>query len=59
VLILDPGLAEPRDPESLDSQLDDSWRASALARRVSWAVTEEQPTSSPISTTGRNHSVAS
>jgi Reverse transcriptase (RNA-dependent DNA polymerase) len=49
VLILDPGLAEPRDPESLDSQLDDSWRASMLARRVSWAVTEEQPTSSPIS----------
>jgi hypothetical protein len=56
VLILDPGLAEPRDPESLDSQLDDSWRASMLARRVSWAVTEEQPTSSPISNTVGNSS---
>jgi hypothetical protein len=30
-----------------------------VARRVSWAVTEEQPTSSLISTTVGNHSVAS
>jgi hypothetical protein len=36
VLILDLGLAEPQDPESLDSQVDDSWHhASALACQVS------------------------
>jgi hypothetical protein len=38
VLIRDPGLAESRDPGSLASQLDDSWRASRLARRASEAV---------------------
>jgi hypothetical protein len=48
VLVLDPGLPELRDPESLASQVDDSWHASVLARQVSWAVTEVQPTSSPI-----------
>jgi hypothetical protein len=34
LLIRDPGLAEPRDPGSLASQLDDSWCASWLARRA-------------------------
>jgi hypothetical protein len=48
LLILDPGLAEPWDPESLASQVDDSWHASMLASQVSWAVTEVQPTPSPI-----------
>jgi hypothetical protein len=38
VLIRDPGLAESRDPGSLASQLDDSWRASGLARRAREAV---------------------
>jgi hypothetical protein len=38
VLIRDPGLAETRDPGSLASELDDSWRASGLARRASEAV---------------------
>jgi hypothetical protein len=38
LLIRDPGLAESRDPGSLASQLDDSWRASGLARRASEAV---------------------
>jgi hypothetical protein len=48
MLIRDPGLAESRDPGSLASQLDDSWRASRLARRASEAGCFK-PASHPLS----------
>jgi hypothetical protein len=43
LLIPDPGLPEPLDPASLASQVDESWHASMLARKVSWGVTECSP----------------